>query len=526
MMRGWQATWTALVVMVMATAVGCGGEPAQELQRDQANAVLPVVTPQIATPVLHDYEDAPRTPNADDPAIWVPSAAQEAAGAEPLVIGVLKDGGLQVYDLAGQLVQSVGTVECEGSTALGRFNNVDIATGFPLALGGGGVRRVDVAVVSDRGCDRLRFYAIDPTLPDGPLVDVTAGDVPRVFPERFVQPSPLQSPGAEPGVEENPVEDQSTAYGIAVWDARPGDDDDDDDDDDCEDDEREAGTWLRAVVSQRSRSAIAIVDLYATEDGRISYGSRAELRFQTIFAVPDTADENALVAWTPCREDATEDLQLEGLVVDRREDILYTTQEIIGIWAIPLADDLVGVVDVPIDHLAERVRSFGAPSWAVPDGDEFACELEEPAAPLPTGTVVIPGNPAAGGEQLVADVEGLTIYYAPDDDDAYLLVSSQGDDSVHAYAIDEDVDDLGDEPLAENHRGGFQVDGVGETDGLDVTGTGLGGAFAGGLLVLQNGQAPPPASTDPVGGFEYNASTEFVYVRWSDVAASFDPPLE
>ena len=76
--------------------------------------------------------------------------------------------------------------------------------------------RADVAVVSDRGCDRVRFYRIDPTDPDGPLVDITAPDVPRVFPTRYEQPSPLQPSGAVEGWRDNPVDDQNTVYGLTV----------------------------------------------------------------------------------------------------------------------------------------------------------------------------------------------------------------------------------------------------------------------------------------------------------------------
>ncbi|MFD0533644.1 phytase [Actinomadura luteofluorescens] len=39
----------------------------------------------------------------------------------------------------------------------GRFNNVDLIYGFQL-----GRRKVDLAVVSDRGRDTVRAYAIDP----------------------------------------------------------------------------------------------------------------------------------------------------------------------------------------------------------------------------------------------------------------------------------------------------------------------------------------------------------------------------
>ena len=44
----------------------------------------------------------------------------------------------------------------------GRFNDVDVAYGVKI-----GRERRDIAVVTDRGCDRLRIYSIDPDRPHG-----------------------------------------------------------------------------------------------------------------------------------------------------------------------------------------------------------------------------------------------------------------------------------------------------------------------------------------------------------------------
>src|SRR5262245_40442625 len=103
---------------------------------------IDMLVPYAMTPSLHEYEDSPRHPNADDPAIWWPRNHHHA----PLVIGVLKDGGIQVYDLTGTVVQSLavthrppltaadppspgpqpdpGTSACPGSSeTFGRYNN-------------------------------------------------------------------------------------------------------------------------------------------------------------------------------------------------------------------------------------------------------------------------------------------------------------------------------------------------------------------------------------------------------------------
>jgi len=495
-----------LCLATLALAPACA-EPATDLDviTPALTAAPRLVAPFATTPSLHEYEDAPRAPNADDPAIWAPRRGRHA----PLVITVLKGGGLEVYDLDGHVVQSLagvrrpplaaedpaspgpqpdpGTGACAGSESgeiFSRYNNVAIAYDVPLRRPGGRVRRVDLAVVSDRGCDRLRFFAIDPDAPGGPLVDVTAAAAPRVFPTRFVQPSPAQSPGEPSRLEANPIDDQSTAYGVAVY--------------------RRGAHGVRIAVTQRSRAVIALVELVATADGRVTYQRRAELRADPIVRI--RAPGGGWMGWTPCREDAVDDPQFEGLVYDDARRILWASQEVVGLWAIPLDVEPWGVVELDPHHLVEPVRSFGAPYWAVPDDGEFACEDEAPW-PIPAGTVVVRGNPGVGGRHLEADVEGLALVRDPDDGEPErLLVSSQGDDTIHVYELDRRG--LG------RHRGAFQVDGVTGTDGLDVVTTPLGAALPDGLLVVHNGGAPPPASSDPVNGFPYAESTQFALVDW------------
>ena len=87
------------------------------------------------------------------------------------MIGALKDGGLDVYDLDGQTMQSISP---EGA----RFNNVDVQYGF--ALGG---NSVDLAIATDRYADKLAFFAIDPQTRQ--LTDVTDPANALIFTERF-----------------------------------------------------------------------------------------------------------------------------------------------------------------------------------------------------------------------------------------------------------------------------------------------------------------------------------------------------
>ncbi|CAM5556847.1 hypothetical protein SAFG77S_04612 [Streptomyces afghaniensis] len=76
--------------------------------------------------------------------------------------------------------------------APGRYNNVDLVTGLRTSTG-----RADVAVVSDRGNDRLRIYRIDPSKPGGPLTDITAQATAPVF-----------------STDQAEINDQRTAYGL------------------------------------------------------------------------------------------------------------------------------------------------------------------------------------------------------------------------------------------------------------------------------------------------------------------------
>ena len=64
---------------------------------------LPVVSSQVDTPPLHGYDDAPRAVDSDDPAIWVHPTQPSGS----LVIGALKNAGLQVYTLSGTPIQTI-----------------------------------------------------------------------------------------------------------------------------------------------------------------------------------------------------------------------------------------------------------------------------------------------------------------------------------------------------------------------------------------------------------------------------------
>lgn len=111
------------------------------------------------------------------------------------------------------------------------------------------------------------------------------------------------------------------------------------------------------------------------------------------------------------------------------------------------------------------------------------------------------------GPHLAADVEGMAIYRQPGakPGTGYLVVSSQGDSS---YVV---LDAQAPYKVRGRFKVGFNlpagIDGTSETDGLDVTSANLGGAYAQGMLVIQDGYKRLP-----------DGPQNFKYVAWGDVA--------
>jgi len=113
----------------------------------------------------------------------------------------------------------------------------------------------------------------------------------------------------------------------------------------------------------------------------------------------------------------------------------------------------------------------------------------------------------AGGH-LTADIEGLAIYDAGGGR-GYLLASSQGSNTFVVY----------DRAGTHAYVGTFRiadgaVDGVNDTDGIEVTSAALGPAFPKGLFVAQDGSNSRPA-----------ANQNFKLVPWEEIASKFTPPL-
>lgn len=405
------------------------------------------------------FDDAPGNfIDTDDPAIWI----HPQNGGASLIAGTLKDGGLDLYTLEGKLLQHVPAQhapDCGDEAAVcdnapGRLNNAEIVYGFSVED-----KVTDLVVASDRGLDTLAVLALRPNS-DGEyrLSDIT-------------------SPGVRPIFSANQQEINAgyTAYGLATY--------------------THQGKTM-ALVSQNSTTRVALLELHEEPAGTVGYSVKTNLDFPHDFAAGDGR-------WSPCSDDDADRPQFEGMVADITHNALYLAQEDVGIWRIAL--------DAPEDRkqwqLFARAAKFGVPyqrTWDEAE-NEYAC------------TLLFDQDPGLGDKHLREDLEGLTLYDAGDGK-GYLLVSSQGDNSVAVY----------DRAGANTYLGSFRVDdgavdGVSETDGMMVSNVALGKSFPSGLLVMHDGDNQPQVYDEA--GAEREGSN-FKFVDWAEIASSLDLPLD
>jgi 3-phytase len=317
-----------LLVPAMVIVLASSGAPA-------ATAATVQVNPAFQTRAFVDDGDAnPANADADDPAIWIDRRDPRSS----VVLGTLKEGGLAAFDLTGAQLALLPAPAAPGEDAApGRFNNVDV-------LG-------DLAIVSDRGRDRIRVYRIDPrgaAAGRAVLRDVTDPHASPVF-----------------SASEAEVDDQRTVYGLAA-----GID----------------GRGRRLVaVTQRHETRIAIRQLVDRADGTVGTEPVTTVELPGSFSLPDGTE------WAPCEEPG-ERPQSEGMVFDLAHGVLYAAQEDVGIWRIPVPRGKPELVD--------KVRSFGVPQRY----DEASEQCVDNGA-----------DPGFGGKWLVADAEGLAIAAGPRD---------------------------------------------------------------------------------------------------------------
>ncbi|WZI66359.1 MAG: phytase [Gloeotrichia echinulata IR180] len=225
--------------------------------------VVSSATPTVETrPDL--FDDDIQNADADDPAIYV----NATDSAKSLVLTAVKNAGLRVYDLAGNLLQEVNP----GGI---RYNNIDLQYGFKL-----GGQSVDIAVASDRGNDKLVIFKINanPTTPGKYLEDITDSSISTLF-----QALPFASPYSS---------SSRSAYGLALYRSPITND-------------------YYVFAGRRQTGDVAQFKLIDKGNGKIGYERVRE------FTIPSPSGV---------------DPQTEGMVVDQETGFLYIGQENVGIW--------------------------------------------------------------------------------------------------------------------------------------------------------------------------------------------------
>jgi 3-phytase len=160
--------------------------------------------------------------------------------------------------------------------------------------------------------------------------------------------------------------------------------------------------------------------------------------------------------------------QPEGMVADDEKGILYVGEEMRGVWKF-MAEPDAG------------------------DKKEFIA------------------NSGRENPDISFDVEGLSIFYMPEGK-GYLIASSQGNNSFAIFERENDNEYLTSFSISDG-----KVDGVEETDGLDVSNYAFNDDFPGGLLVVQD-------------GFNFDgdslSSQNFKLVDWRKAAYLIDPEMK
>ncbi len=156
--------------------------------------------------------------------------------------------------------------------------------------------------------------------------------------------------------------------------------------------------------------------------------------------------------------------QTEGCVADDQSGILYVAEEDIGLWRVP---------------------------------------AEPNASAAPTSVDKVEANP-----KLKDDLEGVGLYNLGGGR-GYLVVSSQGNNSYAVYRREGDNAYLGSFSVIADPASG--IDGISETDGLDVSSASLGPGFEHGAMIAQDGRNVLPVENQ-----------NFKYVPWSEIARALN----
>lgn len=154
--------------------------------------------------------------------------------------------------------------------------------------------------------------------------------------------------------------------------------------------------------------------------------------------------------------------------------------------------------DLKSDGASQKARSFSVdsqPEGCVVDdasqtiyyGEEEFGIWKRHAGPLPNSEATLVVSISASA--LVADVEGMAIYQTGDSD-GFLVVSSQGDSSFAVFGLKGDNSYIGSFRIGNSDD--EEIDGVSETDGIDIANANFSPEFPLGMLVVQDGENSNP----------------------------------
>jgi myo-inositol-hexaphosphate 3-phosphohydrolase/phosphodiesterase/alkaline phosphatase D-like protein len=245
---------------------------------------IPAVPAVLETPLTVDDEagETPLLGDSDDPAIWINAENPD----ESRVLVTLKDGGAAVFNLQGEIQQTILPADFGDI----RYNNVDLLYGVRVpAFSPTGFFETDIAVFSDRENDSLAIYSINPET--GTLSDLTL---------------PIAGGINDPEFSIFGVDDgEATAYGLATY--------------------RSPATGkLYAFVTQADGHKVAQVELLPNVSG----GGE-----EFLAGAPAVADVSYIEARVvrilelPVPTGDVTDSQSEGLVVDQELGVLYVALE-------------------------------------------------------------------------------------------------------------------------------------------------------------------------------------------------------
>ncbi|RZJ93895.1 MAG: phytase, partial [Novosphingobium sp.] len=156
--------------------------------------------------------------------------------------------------------------------------------------------------------------------------------------------------------------------------------------------------------------------------------------------------------------------QVEGCVADDAAGVLYVDEEDVGIWRMS----------------------------AEPDGGAAMTSVQR-----------VDQNPA-----LKDDLEGIGLYDLGGSR-GYLVVSSQGNNTYAVYRREGANDYLGSFAVVANGPAG--IDGISETDGLEITSADLGPGFERGAMIAQDGRNVLPGERQ-----------NYKYVPWTSIAQALN----